>query len=99
MNPVASDTVCVYGARIIRKHLGSLEAQIEGVKSSKDIEAIHQMRVASRRMRSALAIFNTCFRKPTIKDILKDVRGVTSALGEARDLDVHLDYIKGVMPN
>lgn len=95
MNPVASDTVCVYGARIIKKHLESLEAQIEGVKTSEDIEAIHQMRVASRRMRSALAIFAPCFRKPIIKSILKDVRGVTGALGEARDLDVHLDYLKG----
>lgn len=99
MNPIASDTVCVYGARVICQHLASLEAQIEGVKSSKDIEAIHQMRVASRRMRSALAIFNACFRKPIIKSILKDVRDVTSALGEARDLDVHLEYLKGVASN
>jgi CHAD domain-containing protein len=99
MNPVASDTVCVYGARIIKKHLASLEAQIEGVKAAEDIEAIHQMRVASRRMRSALAIFSPCFRKPIIKSILKDVRGVTSALGEARDLDVHLEYIKGEAAN
>lgn len=99
MNPIASDTVCVYGARVVRRHLASLEAQIEGVKSARDIEAIHQMRVASRRMRSALAIFDPCFRKATIKSILKDVRGVTSALGEARDLDVHLDYLKGIAPN
>jgi CHAD domain-containing protein len=99
MNPVASDAVCVYGARIIKKHLESLEAQIEGVRASEDIEAIHQMRVASRRMRSALAIFAPCFRKPVIKSILKDVRGVTGALGEARDLDVHLEYIKGEAPN
>ncbi|HNY83753.1 MAG TPA: CHAD domain-containing protein [Anaerolineaceae bacterium] len=89
----ATDTVCVYGARIIKRHLESLKAQIEGVKAAEDIEAIHQMRVASRRMRSALAIFRSCFRSPLYKSILKDVRAVTGSLGTARDLDVQLAYL------
>ena len=45
------------------------------------------MRVASRRMRSALVIFRSCFRSPLYKSILKDVRAVTGSL-EQRDLDV-----------
>lgn len=89
----AADTVCVYGARIIKRHLESLNAQIEGVKAAEDIEAIHQMRVASRRMRSALAIFRACFRGPLFKSILKDVKAVTGSLGTARDLDVQLAFL------
>lgn len=94
MGPVPSETVCIYGARIISKHLDSLLCQIDGVKSAEDVEAIHQMRVASRRMRTALTIFASCFKKQEIKSVLKDVRDVTKELGEARDLDVHLLYLQ-----
>src|SRR5690606_40534063 len=55
---------------------------------------LHRMRVASRRMRSALTIFRASFPKKDFKEIDRDVRKVTRALGEARDLDVQLEVVQ-----
>jgi len=82
------DAVTVYGAKIISRHGAAMAAEMEGVRKADDIEYIHRMRVASRRMRSALSIFRNCFSNKDYKEIYRDVRQVTRALGEARDLDV-----------
>ena len=88
-----NDTVCIYGARIIHRHLGAMQAEVDGVRESKDIEYVHRLRVASRRMRSALSLFSTCFYKQDYKRINKDIRAVTQALGEARDTDVQVEAL------
>jgi len=54
---------CAFGADVIEKHLMAMTKEIEGVVNSEDIEYIHRMRVASRRLRSALPLFRACFRK------------------------------------
>ena len=48
-------------------------------------------------MRTALALFSGCFPKQDYKKIQKDVRKVTRALGEARDLDVQLEVIEAAL--
>ena len=83
-----------YGAD---KLLGSLEAltsEIEGVKGDDDIEFVHRMRVASRRLRSTLVLFGECFEKEDVKRWNRAVRSVTRDLGEARDLDVQIYFLK-----
>jgi CHAD domain-containing protein len=88
-----NDTVCIYGARIIHRHLEAMQVEIEGVCEGKDIEYVHRMRVASRRLRSALSLFSTCFYKQDYQRINKDIRAVTRALGEARDTDVQVEAL------
>ena len=92
MNATAEAT-CVYGAKIIQRYLAAMAAEVEGVRAAADIEYVHRMRVATRRMRTALALFSGCFPKQDYKQIQKDVRKVTRALGEASDLDVKLEEI------
>ncbi len=50
-------------------------------------KAIHDLRVASRRVREALALFAPCYPKKTLRPLRRTVRGVTSALGELRNAD------------
>ncbi len=88
-----NDTICIYGSRIIHHHLEAMQVEIDGVRESKDIEYVHRMRVASRRMRSALTLFSTCFNKQNNRRITKDIRAVTRALGEARDTDVQVEAL------
>jgi CHAD domain-containing protein len=88
-----NDTVCIYGARIIHRHLEAMQVEIEGVREGKDIEYVHRMRVASRRLRSALSLFSTCLYKQDYQRINKDIRAVTRALGEARDTDVQVEAL------
>ena len=93
MNATA-DTIAVYGAKIISRHAAAMKGEMEGVRKAEDIEYIHRMRVASRRMRSALTIFKASFNKKEYQAIDRDVRKVTRALGEARDLDVQLEVVR-----
>ncbi len=98
MNKIRSEAVCVYGSKIINTHVLAMYAEIEGVLEAKDIEYIHRMRVASRRLRSALAIFEDCFSRKEFKRYARDVRDVTRSLGAARDLDVQLAVLDNVLP-
>ncbi len=63
-----------------------------GTRSGEDIEALHDMRVASRRLREALEIFQFCFPPKIYGRLYERVRRVTRALGRARDADVAVDY-------
>ena len=56
-----------------------------------DIERVHDMRVASRRLRAVLEIFAPCFPTREFSGVLRDVKALADALGERRDPDVHID--------
>jgi CHAD domain-containing protein len=53
-----------------------------------DIERVHDMRVATRRLRAALEIFEPCFPESQYEEALEEVKAVADALGERRDADV-----------
>lgn len=59
----------------------------------KDIEGVHDMRVASRRLRAAVELFRDVFPRTKLKPLLSDVKRLADALGEVRDLDVMLDRL------
>lgn len=52
-----------------------------------DPEDIHDLRVASRRLREGLALFAPCYPADTIKRIDKKVRSITRFLGDMRNTD------------
>jgi inorganic triphosphatase YgiF len=51
-------------------------------------EAVHQMRVALRRLRSALALFHRAFPCPEFVTLRAEAKRLASAMGEARNWDV-----------
>ena len=63
----------------------------EGVLDTTDIERVHDMRVATRRLRAALEVFAAAFANDELKPVLRDVKRLADALGERRDPDVHLE--------
>src|SRR3954466_6163657 len=77
-------------ARIVRVRAGELFEQAEGVLDTSDIERVHDMRVASRRLRAVLEVFAPCFPRGPYRSVLRDVKVIADALGERRDPDVHL---------
>jgi CHAD domain-containing protein len=85
-----------FGAAVLRKHLAALHQEVDGVRSSEDIEAIHHMRVASRRLRASLPLFADCFRKKQVAAWTHEIQKITRALGAARDTDVQLDLLKKI---
>lgn len=55
-----------------------------------DPEGVHSMRVASRRLRSALRDFTPYLRKRGLTSVQKRLRNLAGTLGEVRDHDVAL---------
>jgi len=88
---------CLFGARNLHRLTRKLEKQIEGAKAGEDIEYVHRMRVASRRLRAAMPVFRHCFSGKEFKGWLKEVKNVTRSLGEARDLDVQISFLEGYL--
>ena len=67
-----------------------LFACADRVLDTEDIERVHDMRVASRRLRAALEVFAPCFERRAHKDLLREVKQLADALGERRDPDVQI---------
>ena len=82
-------------ARIVRIRADELIANSENVLDTEDIERVHDMRVASRRLRAVLEIFEPCFPTGDFKTVLRDVKALADALGERRDPDVHIEDMLG----
>jgi CHAD domain-containing protein len=73
--------------------LEAFSKEIEGVKTAQDIEHIHRMRVASRRLRAALPLFGSCIPEKKYRQWLLELQKITRALGDARDTDVQIEFI------
>lgn len=67
----------------------------EGVLDMDEIERVHDMRVATRRLRAALELFEPCFPAKRHRKALKRVKALADALGERRDRDVEIEFLEG----
>ena len=75
--------------RVLRKDALAMLANLPGTRLGEDIEALHQMRVATRRMRAAFDMFTEVL--PVRAGRLHDELGWLAALlGEVRDLDIQI---------
>jgi CHAD domain-containing protein len=83
-------------ARVVRVRAEELFEHAEGVLDTSDIERVHDMRVASRRLRAVLEIFAPCFPKSELKPVLSDVKDLADALGERRDPDVQIAALEAL---
>lgn len=88
-----NQNIQIFGAAIILRQLSAMVDEIEGVKKAEDIEAVHRMRVATRRLRSALPIFGPFLAPRRHENWRKRIRAVTRALGAARDADVQIEHL------
>src|SRR4030095_3700626 len=61
------------------------------VIEQREVEALHQTRVAMRRLRSAFTLFRPAISDEEFEDIRDELRWFTRELGAARNLDVYLE--------
>lgn len=80
-------------ARVLEVRCQELLDHSANVLDVDDIERVHDMRVASRRLRAALEVFHPCFPKRRSKAVLKEVKGLADALGGRRDADVAIEML------
>jgi CHAD domain-containing protein len=65
-----------------------------GVLDLDAVEPVHDMRVATRRLRAALEIFEVCFPRKRHRKALRRVKALADALGVRRDLDVEIELLE-----
>jgi CHAD domain-containing protein len=58
-----------------------------------EIEGVHAMRVATRRLRAALEVFGPTLERKRAGRVTAEVKALAEALGERRDRDVQLDLL------
>ncbi|WP_447006092.1 CHAD domain-containing protein [Saccharothrix isguenensis] len=73
--------------RYLRTQAEALKHQDPRVRREED-DAVHQMRVATRRMRSALQAFGAIVEREETRELTDELKWLAGTLGEARDLEV-----------
>jgi len=89
------ESMAAAGKVIMGFHFERILSHEAGTRSGEDIEELHDMRVATRRLRAAFRVFNRAFDKEGVAPYLEDIRWLAAGLGAVRDLDVLLDFLKG----
>ncbi len=84
------------GARAVRTRAEEVFEHRDGVLDTTDIERVHDMRVATRRLRAAMEIFASCFPRKQHRKLLKEVKALADALGGRRDADVAIAGLEKV---
>ncbi|MCK4300380.1 MAG: CHAD domain-containing protein, partial [Planctomycetes bacterium] len=85
------DPMSEAGRKVLRFHFERMLAYEPGTRLGEDIEELHDMRVATRRMRSAFGVFSPYFDPDALQPFLKGLRRTGRALGGVRDLDVFME--------
>ena len=86
----AEMTFAEAAARTVAVRAEELWQHSAGVLDTNDIERVHDMRVATRRLRAVLEIFAPCFDRAEHRAALREVKALADALGARRDPDVQL---------
>lgn len=77
-------------ARVLTERLETVMEHEAGTRTGADPEELHDMRVASRRLRAAVEAFAVCYRGKEFARVAKQTKELTDALGGVRDSDVLL---------
>ena len=96
------DTLAEAARKTFRFHLLAALSHEEGTRQGTDPEELHDMRVATRRMRTAGRVFEGYVDPKAVKSFYKALRRTGRTLGAVRDLDVFRDkvqpYLDGLPP-
>ena len=78
---------------LIAHRWGEVWRAVPVALAGEDIEGVHDVRVASRRLRAAMDVAAGCFPASWYRPLHKAAKEITGALGEVRDRDVLLEAL------
>lgn len=81
-------TIGLRAAQVIEQQRAEIRANLGVALDGRDPEGVHDMRVASRRLRACLQLFTPWLEESDLDKTESAVRTVTRALGRVRELDV-----------
>lgn len=79
-------------AAVIRDRLKELEKLSDSLYNPFDVEPLHDMRIAAKRLRYALELFNECWDR-SLQSYAKTAARMQTALGEVHDCDVWIESL------
>jgi CHAD domain-containing protein len=82
-----------FGRRLLKKRGKKFLDWSDKVLKHEDPEAVHKMRVASRRLRAALDAYESCSKPKPFKQTYRSVKKLADNLGSVRDTDVMLQSL------
>ena len=80
------------GQRVLQHQFAICISKVPGTRVGRDPEALHEMRVSIRRMRSALVLYRP-YLEPDVLELADGLKWVGGVLGPVRDLDVQLEQL------
>jgi len=98
--PMASpkeETFAQSGRRMLLERTKKMLDWCDEVLKHEDVEAVHKMRVASRRLRATLDAYESCCDPKVFKKFYREVKEAADNLGSARDTDVMLQNLHAQM--
>jgi CHAD domain len=81
--------------KVVATRLDELYAWRHCLNDSELVQDLHDMRIAAKRLRYALEMFDVCF--PDVKPLLKELTEMQESLGTIHDLDVFNDLLRGML--
>jgi triphosphatase len=94
---LADDPMSEAGRKIMAHYTARmLHHEIE-VRNNSSTEAVHDMRVATRRLRSVIRMFEPFYRRKAIRSYAKSLREVAATLGTVRDLEMMIAKVPDQM--
>ncbi len=88
-----SGSYYLFGLEALQERVPALVNEINGVRAAANIEYVHRMRVASRRIRNVLELFGADLPHKHAALWRSEMRRITKALGAARDTDVQIAWL------
>ncbi len=83
-----------FGREILSRYAKKFLKWPADILKQEDIEAVHKMRVASRRLRAALDAFESCADAKPFKKVNRQVKELADRLGAVRDTDVMISGLR-----
>jgi CHAD domain-containing protein len=95
MKPDSKDAppLAVWAEGVVKARVAVLRRELERLQKKPNEDAIHDVRVATRRLRAALRHLRPCFAKAGVRRMISAVRSLAALLGEARDIDIILQNL------
>ena len=97
------DTLRDAALKVLRAQFEQMVANESGTRSGGDSEALHDMRVATRRMRTVFRVFEAHLDMSEMAYFLKTIKRTNRVLGNVRDMDVFWQetqaYLDGFPPD
>jgi CHAD domain-containing protein len=85
-------TYAKMSATVILDRLKELEKLSESLYRPFEIESLHDMRIAAKRLRYALELFQQCWGRP-LQTFSKNAARIQTALGDVHDCDVWIENL------